>query len=282
MPSPESEMLPEPPRERAPDLAPDAAPGPESPSAGVAAGAGAGAAASAAARADRSSIDLAKAAARSRLRAARRQLTADQVAARGQALARVLPSVVPAGSAVAGYMPMPGEPDVRPFLTEHAADGGAVYVPVIASPQSRVLEWVRWTPDAQLQRSAFAAIDEPHGDRLSTVALRELHPEGLTVLVPGLAVDHDGARMGQGGGFYDTAFGASPDQGTSTRAATETRDSSPRDPHSRDPRRRDSRRFIAVVHAAEVLSPGTFPVEAHDLRVHGIVTELGATTLRAL
>ena len=163
MPEPELETEPESesPRERAPDVAP--------------------ASVSAAAPADRAPIESSKAAARSRLRAARRELTPEQLAIRGQALARVLASVVPAGSAVAGYMPMRGEPDVRQFLTDHAAGGGAVYVPVIASPQSRVLEWVRWSPEAKLRRSEFAAIEEPQGGRLSTVALREHHPEGLTI-----------------------------------------------------------------------------------------------------
>ncbi|MCH8564079.1 hypothetical protein LTI14_12750 [Nesterenkonia sp. YGD6] len=216
------------------------------------------------------SAAAAKAAARSRLRSARRELTADQIAIRGQALARVLPSVVPAGSAVAGYVPMPGEPDVRPFLSGHAAGGGAVYVPVIASTRDRVLEWVSWAPEAELRRSAFAAVDEPLGDRLGTVALLERHPEGLTVLVPGLAVDQHGARMGQGGGFYDTAFGNDADHQASTpveSAADSPTDLAPL-------------RFIAVVHAAEVLSPGAFPVEPHDLRVHIIVTEREATTLR--
>lgn len=199
----------------------------------------------------------AKAAARARLRAARRRLTPAEIAGRGQALAKVLSSLVPPGAAVAGYLPMPGEPDVRAFLSDHAAGGGAVYVPVIASPDRRVLEWVRWTPEAVLQRSAFARIDEPQGDRLSTQALQELHTQGLSILVPGLAVDDHGARMGQGGGFYDTAFGAGNDLGAALR-------------------------LIAVVHAAEVLSPGAFPVEPHDLRVHAIATERGAIRLRAL
>lgn len=253
MPMPESqpERRPDPPQKPAPDA--DAAEAP------------------AAEPAPPTSTGAAKAAARSRLRAARRELTPEEIARRGEALAQVLPSVVPSGSAVAGYLPMPGEPEVRPFLSGHSERGGAVYVPVIASPQSRVLEWVPWTPEAELRRSAFAAIEEPLGDRLSTSALRERHPDGLTVLVPGLAVDHHGARMGQGGGFYDTAFGAVGEAASPGADASGER-----------PAAHGSLRFIAVVHDAEVLSPGSFPVEPHDLRVHGIVTERGATTLRPL
>ncbi|MGJ9406995.1 5-formyltetrahydrofolate cyclo-ligase [Nesterenkonia aurantiaca] len=218
------------------------------------------------------SAAAAKAAVRSRLRAARRELTAEQISIRGRALAQVLQTVVPAGSAVAGYLPMPGEPDVRPFLIDHAEVGGLVYVPVIASSTDRLLTWAPWSPAAQLRRSAFAAVEEPLGDGLDTVALREHHPEGLTVLVPGLAVDHQGARMGQGGGFYDTAFGAGSDQRVSTSGGSAVGRPSDLGPL----------RFIAVVHAEEVLRPGAFPVEPHDLRVHTIVTEREATTPRPL
>ncbi|MBO0596566.1 5-formyltetrahydrofolate cyclo-ligase [Nesterenkonia sp. E16_7] len=218
------------------------------------------------------STSAAKAAVRSRLRAARRELTAEQLSIRGRALSQVLQSVVPAGSAVAGYLPMPGEPDVRPFLIDHAEVGSPVYVPVIASSADRLLTWVPWSPAAQLRRSAFAAVEEPLGDRLDTDTLRERHPEGLTVLVPGLAVDHQGARMGQGGGFYDTAFGAGTGQPISTSGG----------PAAGHAPNLGPLRFIAVVHAEEVLPPGAFPVEPHDLRVHTIVTEREATTPRPL
>lgn len=228
------------------------------------------------------SAETAKATARSQLRAARRSLTPEQIATRGQALARILPTVVPAGSAVAGYVPMPGEPDVRAFLSHHGSDGSPVYVPVIADPRDRRLEWVSWSPEAELRRSSFAAIDEPAGARLSTAALRARHPEGLTILVPGLAVDHDGARMGQGGGFYDTAFGSMPPESLESTEHTEHTEHTDENGPAEAPGALGALRFIAVVHAAEVLRPGSFPVESHDLRVHAIVTEREATTLRAL
>lgn len=224
---------------------------------------------------DESTVDsasAAKAAVRARLRAARRELTAEQISVRGRALAQVLRPEVPTGSAVAGYLPMPGEPDVRPFLVDHAEAGGPVYVPVIVSSTDRLLRWVPWSPAAQLRRSAFVAVQEPLGDRIDTDTLRERHPEGLTILVPGLAVDHQGARMGQGGGFYDTAFGASTDQRVDTSGGPAAGHAPGLGPL----------RFIAVVHSEEVLPPGAFPVEPHDLRVHTIVTEREAITRRPL
>lgn len=232
----------------------------------------------------------AKAPVRRKLRAERQNLGPAELAARAERLARFLREIVPEGSAVAGYLPMPGEPDLRPFLRQHAEHGGIVYLPVVTDPLGRVLEWVNWTQETVLQRSTFLPVDEPIGERLSTAELRARYEGGLaqewrhkpeqdhrlTVLVPGLAVDEDGARLGQGGGFYDTAFGPAEDS---------TRPGAPASPPvSTDQHLVPTRpiRFIAVVHAAEVLAPGSFPVEPHDLRVDAIVTERGATRLRPL
>ncbi|MBE1515810.1 5-formyltetrahydrofolate cyclo-ligase [Nesterenkonia halotolerans] len=213
----------------------------------------------------------AKAAVRRRLRARRRQLSAQELAARGEEVARVLVGEIPADSAVAGYLPIPGEPDVRPFLGQHLLRGGSVFLPVVdpaqqQDPRLRELQWVHWTAESELRRHAVLPMEEPLGERISTAELRGLHPHGLTVLVPGLAVDHDGARLGQGGGFYDSTFGP----GTTGSARREVHADLP------------SIRFISVVHAEEVFDAGSFPVEAHDLRVDAIVTERGAITIGPL
>lgn len=217
-----------------------------------------------------------KAAVRRRLRARRRQLSAQELAARGEEVARVLATEIPAGSAVAGYLPIPGEPDVRPFLGQHLRRGGSVFLPVVdpaqqQDPGLRELQWARWTAESTLRRHAVLPMEEPLGDRISTAELRGLHPQGLTVLVPGLAVDRDGARLGQGGGFYDSTFG--PGTTGSSRGGEHHADQ-----HAGPP----SIRFIAVVHAEEVFDAGSFPVESHDLRVETIVTERGASTVGAL
>jgi len=228
---------------------------------------------------------------RRQLRAARKDLGPAELATRAERLAQYLGEVIPEGSAVAGYLPMPGEPDLRPFLRVHADRGGIVYLPVVTDPLGRVLEWVNWTQETVLQRSTFLPVDEPVGDRLSTAELRaryegrlaqDRRPAGpeqdqrLTVLVPGLAVDDDGARLGQGGGFYDTAFGPAEDSLSPGAPAVPAVSA---DQHLIPTR---PIRFIAVVHASEVLAPGSFPVEPHDLRVDAIVTERGATQIRPL
>ena len=104
-----------------------------------------------------------KAPVRRKLRAERQNLGQAELATRAERLARFLREIVPEGSAVAGYLPMTGEPDLRPFLREHADHGGIVYLPVVTDPLGRVLEWVNWTQETVLQRSTFLPVDEPVG-----------------------------------------------------------------------------------------------------------------------
>lgn len=192
---------------------------------------------------------------RAELRRARRRLGAEELHARAGRLAEVLAEAVPARSRVLGYLPMPGEPDVLPFLRLHHARGGEVLVPVIAG--ERRMDWVRWSPEARTRRSLFAPVEEPDGERLPLErALGGSAPERpLTVLVPALALDASGNRLGQGGGYYDSMFGpqgAAPDTGA---------------------------RFLGVVHPEELLPAGRFEVQPHDLQVAEAVTEEGVHLL---
>ena len=57
------------------------------------------------------------------------------------------------------------------------------------------LEFIRLGEGVSVVRSTFG-IDEPQGD---PIALAEID----AIVVPGIAFDHHGYRMGYGGGFYD-------------------------------------------------------------------------------
>lgn len=196
-----------------------------------------------------------KAEVRRRHRARRAALSDAESAARGQRLAAVLSEQISAESLVVAYMPMPGEPDVLPLLGAHIRRGGRVFVPVIIDAAARRLAWAQWTSTVQLQRSALMPIMEPVGARTTTTELLQLAgPAGITVLVPALAVDAAGARLGQGGGFYDTLFAE----------------------HSELVERAE---LLAVLHPEEVLRPGSFAEAAHDLRVHRAATPEGMIEL---
>lgn len=199
---------------------------------------------------------------RAALRQARRRLSGSEIQARAERLSALLLEQIPASQPVLGYLPMPGEPDVLSFLTAHYARGGEVFVPVITG--ERQMLWVRWSPQAPTRRSSFAPVQEPEGDRLHLTEILPGRPE-ITVLIPAVAMDHRGGRLGQGGGYYDSLFG------TEGAAASWAADAGAADP-AEGSGEGTSTRFIAVVHAEEVLEPGSFAVLPHDLRVGEIAT----------
>jgi 5-formyltetrahydrofolate cyclo-ligase len=99
-----------------------------------------------------------------------------------------------AGSPViAAYRPMADELDIRPALDALRGLGFGCALPVVVAP-GRPLVFRRHEPGMPLKRSAFG-IEEPTPDA----------PEAVPVvaLVPVLAFDGEGYRLGQGAGFYD-------------------------------------------------------------------------------
>jgi len=96
------------------------------------------------------------------------------------------------GAILAGYMPMRTEIDCLPAMAAHVAAGGQVAVPVILGP-ARPLVFHAWTPDAAMVAGDFGALIPEAGAVLVPSVL----------IVPLLAFDRRGYRLGYGGGFYD-------------------------------------------------------------------------------
>jgi len=142
-----------------------------------------------------------KAALRRRLLAGRARLTPDQRAAAGRALREAvleLPQVQMAGT-IAAYYSLSSEPDTHGLVYALWKRGGYVLLPLLRPDAD--LDWASYEGPDSLRpgpRGLAEPGEPPRG--MDAVARADL------VLVPALAVDRGGVRLGRGGGSYDRAL----------------------------------------------------------------------------
>jgi len=135
------------------------------------------------------------------------------------------------GAALAGYMPMRTEIDPLPAMAAHPGPVGA---PVIIA-KGQPLRFREWTPGCAMVTGEFGAEIPAEGAWLD--------PDVL--IVPLLAWDRRGYRLGYGGGFYD-------------RTLQHLRASRPR---------------LAIGYAFAAQEVPEVPVDGFDQRLDMIVTE---------
>ncbi len=145
--------------------------------------------------------DAAKAALRRRILAARAGLSVDQRAAAGRALRDAilaLPQVQMAGT-VAAYYSIGSEPDTHGLVYALWKRGSYVLLPRLRPDMD--LDWASYEGPDSLRpgpRGLTEPTEPPRG--VPAVSRADL------VIVPALAVDRRGARLGRGGGSYDRAL----------------------------------------------------------------------------
>jgi len=188
---------------------------------------------------------------RAELRAARQSMddgarhrAAAGLAAAGLAWAGQL-SAAASAPVLCCYLSVGHEPDTGPLLSALVSAGYRVVVPV-CEPDFQ-LSWVAWSEGVELVRSSLAPVLEPVGERFPFTALGTV----AGILLPALAVDAGGVRLGQGGGYYDRFLAQIA---SATGAAVPT---------------------AAVVYAGEVFASGTLPHDALDRAVDYVLTPDG-------
>jgi len=108
---------------------------------------------------------------------------------------------IPAHAIVAGYWPIRDEADPRALMAVLAARGHALALPRIET-KGAVLSFRRW-------RESDALVDNHHGIAEPRAEAERVVPDA--VLVPLLAFDASGHRLGYGGGYYDRTLAALKD-----------------------------------------------------------------------
>ena len=142
-----------------------------------------------------------KAALRRRLLAGRARLSADQRAAAARALRDAvleLPQAQMAGT-IAAYYSLASEPDTHGLVFALWKRGSYVLLPLLRPDAD--LDWASYEGPDSLRpgpRGLAEPAEPPRG--MGAVARADL------VLVPALAIDRGGVRLGRGGGSYDRAL----------------------------------------------------------------------------
>ena len=147
-----------------------------------------------------------KKALRKQIREQKRAMTEAQIRSKSEALAKLFLSSEQYRKAktIFGYLPYNQEVRTVPMLQKALEDGKQVAVPKVYGEEMKFI----LLTDLNRVEKGYAGIPEPVDDE--PVAN---DPEAL-VLMPGLAFDREGHRIGYGGGFYDKFLAEEPNHPT--------------------------------------------------------------------
>ena len=143
---------------------------------------------------------------RAQIRAQKRAMTEEEIQQRSSALAKLFleSDAYRQAKTIYGYLPYNQEVRTTPMLEQALKDGKRVAVPKCYGDEMKFI----YMDDLSLVEKGYANIPEPIADG----------PIGddptALVLMPGLAFDRKGHRIGYGGGFYDKFLAAEPNHPT--------------------------------------------------------------------
>jgi 5-formyltetrahydrofolate cyclo-ligase len=137
---------------------------------------------------------------RALMRARRRSLSPQDSASASRQFARILrrSHLLRAGRHVAVYIAHDSEADPSKVVRLARRTGCVLYLPAIADYRRRRMEFRLYARETRLRPNRYG-IAEPERAAAPRIAVRRLD----LVLVPLVAVDAHGTRLGTGAGFYD-------------------------------------------------------------------------------
>ena len=143
---------------------------------------------------------------RASIRARKRAMTEEEICSRSEALGRLFieSEAYKTAKTIYGYLPYNQEVRTVPMLEQALRDGKRVAVPKCYGEEMRFI----FMEDLTKVEKGYANIPEPIAD--GPVA----DDDTALVLMPGLAFDPQGHRIGYGGGFYDKFLAAEPNHPT--------------------------------------------------------------------
>lgn len=143
---------------------------------------------------------------RSEIRAKKRAMTAAEIEEKSRRLGALFlrSDAYRRARTVYGYLPYNQEVHTVPLLEQALAEGKQVAVPKVYGDEMKFI----YITDLTQVEKGYAGIPEPIAD--GPVAADKT----ALVLMPGLAFDPQGHRIGYGGGFYDKFLAAEPNHPT--------------------------------------------------------------------
>ena len=144
--------------------------------------------------------------------------------------------------AVAAYLAVRNEAVIHPAMEQDQNHDRRWYFPRVLP--EKMMEFVAWRSYEPLRKGKFGIKEPADGQRL------DFQSRDVLILLPSVAIDRRGNRLGSGAGYYDRFLRTLPDL---------------------------SRVTLMGVCWERFVLPENIPVESYDVAVHAVLTEKGVT-----